>query len=138
MSSPIQTCRACGRAAAGGERFDAFRPANDDLTAGRAPTDADVLCPACAAERRQREALELAYRFCDQCAAPVEPSEVELRTKTITALGGPAPFSASPVTMRLCPRCARHHDGTGSWLMVTLGLVVGGIFLLGLLVWLLG
>jgi hypothetical protein len=36
--------------------------------------------------------------------------------------------------MRLCPRCARHHDGTGRWLTVFLGVVVGGILLLGLLV----
>jgi hypothetical protein len=133
MSSQVQTCRACGRAAAAGERFDAFRPANDELTEGRSPTDADVLCPACAAERQQREALELAYRFCDQCAAPVEPSAVELRSKSVTALGGPAPFS-SPVMMRLCPRCARRHDGTGRWLMVCLGVVVVGILLLGLFV----
>jgi hypothetical protein len=137
MSSQIQQCRGCGRPAEHGERFDAFRPANAELTDGRAPTAADVLCPACAAERRRREGLELAYRFCDQCAAPVEPSQVELRSKTVTALGGPAPFS-SAVTLRLCPRCAWHHDGTGRWLMVCLGVVVGGILILGLLVRLLG
>jgi hypothetical protein len=136
MSSQFQQCQACGRPAERGELFDAFRPANAELTEGRAPTAVDVLCPACAAERRQREELELAYRFCDQCAAPVEPSQVELRSKTTTALGGPAPFH-SPVTLRLCPRCARHHDGTGRWLMVCMG-VVGGIFLLGLLVRLFG
>jgi hypothetical protein len=137
MSSQLQQCQACGRPAERGERFDAFRPANAELTAGRAPTAADVLCPACAAERRQREELELAYRFCDQCAAPVEPNHVERRSKTVTALGGPAPFH-SAVTLRLCPRCARAHDGTGRWLMVCLGVVVGGILLLGLLVRLLG
>jgi hypothetical protein len=133
MSSPTQLCQGCGRPAQPGESFDAFRPANVELTEGRTPTAADVLCPACAAERRQREELELAYRFCQQCAAPVEPSQVEWRSKTVTALGGPAPFH-SPATLLLCPRCARAHDGTGRWLMISLGVVVGGIVVLGLLI----
>ncbi|HZY88813.1 MAG TPA: hypothetical protein VFE78_28570 [Gemmataceae bacterium] len=137
MSSQIQQCQACGRLAEHGERFDAFCPAHAELTEGRAPTGEDVLCPACAAERRQREHLELAYRFCDQCVAPVEPNQVESRSKTTTALGGPAPFH-SAVTLRLCPRCASAHDGTGRWLMICLGVVGGGIFILGLLVRLLG
>jgi hypothetical protein len=137
MSAPSQLCQGCGRPARPGESFEAFRPASAEVTQGRAPDAADVLCPDCAAGRRRREETELAYRFCDQCAAPVEPKAVELRWKTVTALGGPAPFS-SATALRLCPRCARAHDGTGRWLLASLGLVVGAIVVLGLLVWLLG
>lgn len=133
MSSPTQLCQGCGRPAQPGESFDAFRPANRELTEARAPTAADVLCPACAAERRQREELELAYRFCQQCAAPVEPGQVEWRTRTAASPLG-MPRTGGPDFLLLCPRCARAHDGTGRWLTISLGLVVAGIFLLALLI----
>jgi hypothetical protein len=132
MSSQTQVCRGCGRPAQPGENFEAFRPANQELTEGRTPTAADVLCPACAAERHQREELQLAYRFCQQCAAPVEPSQVEWRSRTAASpLGMPR---TGPDFLLFCPRCARAHDGTGRWLVIFLGLVVGGICVLALLI----
>ena len=136
MSSPTQLCQGCGRPAQPGECFDAFRPANQELTEARAPTAADVLCPACAAERRQRQELELAYRFCQQCAAPVEPAQVEWRSRTAASpLGMPR---TGPDFLLFCPRCARAHDGTGRWRVVSLGLVVVGLVVLALLIRLFG
>jgi hypothetical protein len=137
MTSPTQLCQGCGRPAQPGESFDAFRPANQELTEARTPTAADVLCPSCAAERRQREELELAYRFCQQCAAPVEPSRVEWRTTTAASPLG-MPRTGGPDFLLFCPRCARAHDGTGRWLVIFLGLVVVGLFVLALLIRLFG
>src|SRR5207248_10255632 len=114
MSAQIQLCQGCGRPAQPGESFDAFRPAGRELTDARTPTAADVLCPACAAERRQREELELAYRFCQQCAAPVEPREVEWRSRTAAwPLGMPR---TGPDFLPFSPRCARDHDRPRRWL----------------------
>jgi hypothetical protein len=131
MSSQLQLCQGCGRPAQQGEEFRAFLPAHAARTEERDPDREIVLCPICAEARQSSGELRLAYHFCDQCAGPVEPGQVELRSKTFSSMASGAPSSDS-VTMLLCRRCAARHDGTARWLLVSIGVFIAGLVLLGL------
>ena len=135
MSSQFLLCQGCGRSARQGEAFRAFLPAHAARTEERDPDREIVLCPICAEARQASGELTLAYHFCDQCAGPVEPGQVELRSKTFSSMASGAP-SSDGVTMLLCRRCAARHDGTARWLLVSIGFFIGGIILLGLSSWL--
>lgn len=135
MSSQIRYCQACGRSPADGETFAAFLPATSPQSANGEPATEVILCPGCTNERRRATDPAMTYSFCDQCAGPIEPGQVELRSKTSTAFGGAAPFHSS-VTLALCPRCARKHDGTFPWLLACFGMILGGVLFLAFLGWL--
>ena len=136
MTSSADVCQACGCTAANREGFQILRPNPTDADARQRPAAESILCPACAAKFLQSGNNELAYGFCDQCAATVEANRLEMRSKTVTIPGNVPPHHRS-VTMALCPKCVRAYDGTGKSLIVGVRLFFAGIALLALVSWLL-
>jgi hypothetical protein len=102
----------------------------------RDQTAETLLCPACAAERLSSGDFDLAYHFCDRCGGPVEPGNVEIRSKTESTQQGLTAHHWS-VTMSLCPACAKAYDGTGRSLLIGMCFLVGIIVLVGFLCWVL-
>jgi hypothetical protein len=131
MSVEVPRCQACGRSAGQGEQFLVCRPTRSALTPNRDPTPEDLLCPHCAARRRQSGEFELAYRFCYQCAGPIEPGEGEWRSRSETSVAGPLP-STRTFSVLLCRACVRRYDGTARWLMGGLAFFAAGVALLAL------
>jgi hypothetical protein len=74
--------------------------------------------------------------FCDNCGAPLEIGEAEIRSKTETTLAGAVPFHRA-VNVALCPRCAHTHDGTGDRMIWGMGAFVAAVVLIGLAAWIL-
>jgi hypothetical protein len=132
-TSQIQQCQGCGRPPRQGEQFCTSLPENAGRTCEQDAMGEILLCPGCAAKRQSSSQFELAYRICAQCAGPIEPGQIELRSKSSTSMAG-----SHSITMVLCRRCAEQYDGTSRWLLVFIGLFVVGIVLLGLASWLFG
>lgn len=123
MPADVKYCVRCGRSAQTDERF-VMVPAE-----GR-------LCPACAAGHPQSGGDGITYTFCDQCGGPIEGGKAELRLTTDTEVRGMEAFHRQ-VTLALCARCARGHDGTGRWMLVCAALFMAALGLLALLGWVL-
>jgi len=137
MSISSRRCQACGCEAASSEGFQVLRANQDAVAASRAPAAESVLCANCSAEWLRSGDFELAYQFCEQCAAPVESDQMAIRSKTHTTQAGLLAYH-QPVVMSLCPNCAKAYDGTGRSLIMGVGFLLGGIALIALIGWLFG
>jgi hypothetical protein len=114
--------------------FQILRAIDSASATKQIPAAESVLCPTCAAEWLCSGNFELAYQFCDQCGAPVESGHVEIRSKTDTIQAGLVAVHR-PVTLSLCPNCARKYDGTGRTFFVAMCLLLGGIARIALVGW---
>src|SRR5438067_2525470 len=112
MESELPRCQACGRSAGRGEQFLVCRPTRSALTPNRDPAPEDLLCPDCAAQRQASGGFELAYRFCYDCAGPIEPGEGEWRSRSEPTVAGPMPPSTRTYSVLLCRSCIRRYDRT--------------------------
>jgi hypothetical protein len=136
MPSSFLQCQACGCVSERHEGFQILRARRTGADAGRPQSEELTLCAACAA-RREGEGFELAYRFCDQCAVPVEPGRLEFRSRTETGMHLDERAAHRTTSFALCPSCVKRYDGTGRGLMLGVVVLFAAIALFGLLGWLL-